>query len=333
MAKKRGDNNVMSSGYTEPTLDELLEIFQELTVEEIDAIIEQLNIIKQFKQVFGSEESSALHDDEEEFLGEDQLDDYMDSGELVDDEYVLEGKGIDLLFDKNKPNDTYVLTVTLDNSPVKVRRRLEVPANLRLECLAQLLVAAMGWGDSHLYQFRVKNIYYVTQREIENASQWGFPFGESHKAIAFTVWDVLKDKNKTIKFEYDYGDGWEHTVKLTNIKPATQEPQIRLMAVAGACPPDDCGGAWGYADMLRTLNSTDKKDKRERKELIEWLKWCGYDNFDPEAVDMTDLKLGIDDCIKDLISQLEELAKAQTQKEKTKVTSKGKKQKGKGKKK
>ena len=40
------------------------------------------------------------------------------------------------------------------------------------------------------------------------------------------------------------------------------------------CPPEDCGGVWGYADMLEKLKHPGNE---EYEDLIEWL----GEEFDP----------------------------------------------------
>ena len=82
---------------------------------------------------------------------------------------------------------------------------------------------------------------------------------------------------KTFKYLYDFGDGWEHTIKVERL--ADPEPGLlypRLIEVSGRCPPEDCGGPWGYAEFLEAI----KDPKHERHaELTEWI----GDDFDPDA--------------------------------------------------
>ena len=87
-----------------------------------------------------------------------------------------------------------------------------------------------------------------------------------------------------MKFEYDFGDSWEHDlwVKCVRDYAAGEEPVIKLLKAHGACPPEDCGGVWGYAELLE-LNKK-KRKSAEDKERLEW-----YDipkDFDPEDCDL-----------------------------------------------
>jgi hypothetical protein len=91
---------------------------------------------------------------------------------------------------------------------------------------------------------------------------------------------VLEDVGtKTLRYLYDFGDGWEHTIKIERIMDAV--PGIaypRLVEAAGRCPPEDVGGPWGYAELLEAI--ADPKHERHA-ELKDWID----DAFDPNVVD------------------------------------------------
>jgi len=105
------------------------------------------------------------------------------------------------------------LKVTLDEVEPPVLRRIEVPLAIRLDRLHSALQAAMGWTDSHLYEIRVRDV------------RWGVPdpdWGDGPlDARKVRLVDVLEETGaKTLKYLYDFGDGWEHTVKLERIAKA-----------------------------------------------------------------------------------------------------------------
>ena len=84
----------------------------------------------------------------------------------------------------------------------------------------------------------------------------------------------------TLRYVYDFGDNWEHLVtieKEMRIRPGVIYP--RCVAGKNACPPEDCGGSWGYADMLRTLAG---RRNARRRELVEWL----GGSFDPKNFEL-----------------------------------------------
>ncbi|WP_211704278.1 plasmid pRiA4b ORF-3 family protein, partial [Paraburkholderia aspalathi] len=99
-------------------------------------------------------------------------------------------------------------------------------------------------------------------------------------------------------YNYDFGDGWEHVVvieKAVAIDPGIRYP--RCTAGRNACPPEDCGGPWGYADMLKTLAG---KRNRERAELIEWL----GGEFDPGEFDLAQANRMMSDYVDPSVSLL-----------------------------
>lgn len=164
------------------------------------------------------------------------------------------------------------LKITLDDAKPAVLRRVEVPFDIRLDRLHLTIQAAMGWTNSHLYEIRAGGVGWSTPCPD---ADWEGDFLDSRKA---QLSDVLEDiGTKTLRYLYDFGDGWEHTIKLERlIDPEPEVRYPRLIAVSGRCPPEDCGGPWGYMELLEAI----KDPKHERHaELTEWI----GDNFDPNA--------------------------------------------------
>jgi hypothetical protein len=162
------------------------------------------------------------------------------------------------------------LKVTLRDVRPSVWRRVEVPADLPLAALHDVLQAAMGWTDSHLHQFVQGETRYGPAHVLEDV--------EDERRV--TVGDVLRRARQRITYEYDFGDGWEHDVVLE--ARVDREPRVRYpRVVAGerACPPEDVGGAWGYADFLEAIADPAHP---EHEDMVEW---CGG-GFDPEAFDL-----------------------------------------------
>ena len=80
-------------------------------------------------------------------------------------------------------------------------------------------------------------------------------------------------------YVYDFGDNWEHTVTLEKIVPRKKGRQYPVcLKGKRACPPEDCGGVWGYKDLLEIISDPDHE---EYDEMMEWLD----EDFDPEAFD------------------------------------------------
>ncbi len=164
------------------------------------------------------------------------------------------------------------LKITLDDVKPAVLRRIEVPFNIRLDRLHLAIQAAMGWTNTHLYEIRARDVGWgIPDRD------WGDGPRDARKA---NLGNVLEDVGtKTLRYLYDFGDGWEHTVKVERlIDPEPGALYPRLIEASGRCPPEDIGGPWGYAEFLEAIGNP----KHERHdEFKEWL----ADDFDPNLVD------------------------------------------------
>lgn len=174
------------------------------------------------------------------------------------------------------------LKITLDDVRPAILRRLEVPFDIRIDRLHLTIQAAMAWTNSHLYELRAGGAGWSTPYPD---ADWDSDFLDARKA---RLNDIFEDiGTKTLKYLYDFGDGWEHTIKIERLmmpEPGVLYP--RLIEVKGRCPPEDCGGPWGYAELLEVI----KNPKHERHaELTEWI----GDNFDPDAVDTESLTEGV----------------------------------------
>ena len=171
------------------------------------------------------------------------------------------------------------LKIALDSVRPAVLRRIEVPFDIRLDRLHLTIQAAMGWTNSHLYEIRAGDVGWSTP--LPNVDGAG-DFLDARKA---RLGDVLADiGSKTLRYVYDFGDGWEHTIKVERLvdpEPGTLYP--RLTEASGRCPPEDVGGPWGYVEFLEAMH--DPKHERH----AEFAEWIDEDDFDPTVVDVDQL--------------------------------------------
>jgi hypothetical protein len=143
------------------------------------------------------------------------------------------------------PSEPGLLTiaVTLEETEPSVWRRIEVPGDLTLDQLHDVLQPAMGWTDSHLHRFWVgagqDASYFVTDFDLEEGDE-GTP------ETAVRVDQVLREVGDRLRYEYDFGDGWEHDLRLEEVAPVADDPRPRCVNGAHECPPEDCGGPGGY---------------------------------------------------------------------------------------
>lgn len=169
---------------------------------------------------------------------------------------------------------SYQLRIQLRRVEPPVWRTLRVPADIKLTKLHKIFQAVMGWSDSHLHEFRI------------GAIRYGIPDPDFQEDNAVTsekravLGDVLKPSISLFLYLYDFGDGWEHEV-LIEKAAAVAEGDRPLLCLAGAnaCPPEDVGGPYGYAEFLKAIaNPKHKEHKR-------YLRWCGG-AFDPAGFDL-----------------------------------------------
>lgn len=164
------------------------------------------------------------------------------------------------------------IKVTLRGSKPPIWRRFEVPADVTLHQLHRILQVVMGWTDSHLHQFQRGSVYYG-----QSDPEFGVRRVSERKTH---LRDVLRKPRARMRYEYDFGDGWEHEFVLEAVTSASAENrQPRVLEARGACPPEDVGGIWGYYGFLEAMGNPNHPDHRD---MMGW--WGGP--FDPEAFDL-----------------------------------------------
>lgn len=165
------------------------------------------------------------------------------------------------------------LKVTLREVKPPVWRRIEVPSSIKLSELAPVLEAAMGWLGGHLHSFEIAGVRYETPDDDD----FGFPIAEDERKVRLReVLPVVKSK---MQWSYDFGDGWKHDVWVEAIE-ARRNDVVYPVCIDGkrACPPEDCGGPWGYGDLLAALGDPAHDD---HEQMTEW----APPGFDAEGFD------------------------------------------------
>jgi len=165
------------------------------------------------------------------------------------------------------------LKVTLRGVRPPIWRRIEVPSEIKLSELAGVLEAATGWMGGHLHAFEAGGVLY----ETPDGDDLGFRPSRDERTVR--LGDVLPAVKEKMRWDYDFGDGWEHDVVVEAIEPRGRDAAAPVcLAGKRACPPDDCGGPWGYGNLLAALSDPTHE---EHEELAEWVP----PGFDPEAFD------------------------------------------------
>ena len=218
-------------------------------------------------------------DEEDDMLTSDGQNDFMSEIEEED-------------FPKTLSRDMvkkYTLRVTLKGLKPAIFRKFEVPSNITLRNLGELILDVMGWEDYHLHQFRVKDRLFAPKSQFDVDYNPLFDNGRNYFSDDFTLGDVLSEKGKSIEMEYDFGDSWRHEVKLSSVgeyKP-DEIQAVRFIDGKRACPVEDCGGVWGYEALCAHYNGDDSFDDGYGDDFFDY-----YidEYFDPEYFDATEVR-------------------------------------------
>jgi hypothetical protein len=168
------------------------------------------------------------------------------------------------------------LKVTLHGIRPPVWRRLQIQSDMTLDKLHAVLQAAFAWENCHMHEFQLGSGRFG-RSDVENG--WGEPSGTQSESSAM-LGQVMRRKGAKLLYLYDFGDSWEHEIVVEDITPA--DPGVRYPRCLDgrrAAPPEDCGGAWGYAELLQVLGDPTHEEHAERRE------WLGR-GFDPERFDL-----------------------------------------------
>ncbi len=173
----------------------------------------------------------------------------------------------------------YQIKVTLKNSKPSIWRRIQVRSDATLGELHAILQMAMGWTNSHLHQFIVgkrPNFVFIGARGPYADDDMMDMMNEGEIVIS----QVLPAARTKMVYEYDFGDSWEHELVVEKIVQAEAGVHYpRCVAGENACPPEDVGGVWGYADFLEAINDPDHE---QHEDMLEW----AGGEFDPQEFDL-----------------------------------------------
>jgi Plasmid pRiA4b ORF-3-like protein len=178
---------------------------------------------------------------------------------------------------KRRPAKTDLLfqfKITLLDIKPAIWRRIQVP-DCTLVDLHEYIQAAFGWENYHLHQFEIDGVQY--SQPAPDGDDFDMDFEDETDVLLSKLIPKSSRKSRWI-YEYDFGDGWRHEVLFEGFPPS--DPKANFpQCVEGqrACPPEDCGGPWGYADYIAAIADPENE---QHEEMLEW-----RGSFDPEAFD------------------------------------------------
>lgn len=167
----------------------------------------------------------------------------------------------------------YQLKITLAGSKPPIWRRVAVPASIRLHRLHDVIQFAMGWFDCHLHEYRVGH-------DVYGMPDPDFGFEGRLDELRFTLQDIAPQAGRRFVYQYDFGDSWDHKIVVEKVLPPDPAAKYPIcLAGKNACPPEDCGGIYGYYEFLDAI----KNPKHEEHESMK--QWIGQE-WNPEALNL-----------------------------------------------
>ena len=169
-----------------------------------------------------------------------------------------------------KSTAIYQLKITLSDVKPPIWRRIEVK-DCTLSTLNDIIQTIMGWGGYHLWAFDIEGEQFGEDATGEM---------EMTSARKMKLSQIAQAGVKKFNYTYDFGDSWDHVIQIEKVLEAESEVKYpRCVKGSRACPPEDCGGAWGYGGLLEAIRNPNHK---QHEEMLEWV----GGEFDPEAFDL-----------------------------------------------
>jgi hypothetical protein len=170
----------------------------------------------------------------------------------------------------------YQLKVGLRGAKPPIWRRLEVPADTSLADLHHIIQVAFGWENCHLHVFETAyGAFGVADREL------------GHRPEApVTLEQVAPGTGDQLQYTYDFGDDWTHEIVVEKVLDRQPVAYPRCTGGRRAAPPEDCGGIWGYAELVEVLGDPGHPEHDDR---LEWLGLDSAADFEPARFDAAEI--------------------------------------------
>lgn len=179
---------------------------------------------------------------------------------------------------RKQAQSIYQLKITLKDIRPPIWRRVQVPSDITLGQLHWVIQLSMGWTNSHLHSFSIQGVEYGVPMPDSGFDEMDLRDEQSVKLSRLVPGEKFK-----FSYLYDFGDSWEHEVLVEKVLPT--EPDVSYpvcIKAKRACPPEDCGGVWGYQEFLETIQDMEHP---EHEEMLEWV--GGF--FDPEETELGEI--------------------------------------------
>ena len=162
---------------------------------------------------------------------------------------------------RSRTSVVYQIKVTLKGSKPLIWRRMQVTSTTTFAQLHQILQCVMGWEGYHLYRFDISGMEYGDPSMLEEM--------EGEDARRVTLETLVRGEKDKFLYEYDFGDSWDHELLVEKGLPYEAGKRYPVCLTGKrACPPEDCGGVWGYVSFLEAIHDPEHP---EHEEMREWI--------------------------------------------------------------
>ncbi|MDF2925003.1 MAG: Plasmid pRiA4b ORF-3-like protein [Paenibacillaceae bacterium] len=165
----------------------------------------------------------------------------------------------------------YVCRIELNEIDPKIWREFQFHPDVTFHQLHKIIQWVMGWENCHLYEFHVNG-------QVIRLPDPTFEYMENREALHArreAVKQHVQEENAVFRYVYDFGDDWQHTVRLIKIDSSVSDPTPYCLDGARSCPQEDVGGIWGHQHMMEVLLTPDHP---ERDHFIGWVR----EEYNPE---------------------------------------------------
>jgi len=181
---------------------------------------------------------------------------------------------------RKKSQSVYQLKITLRDIRPPIWRRVQVRSDVTLGHLHWVIQFAMGWTNSHLHSFSIQGVEYSMLMP-----DLGFDELDMRDEQPVKLSKVIAGEKFKFFYTYDFGDSWEHEVLVEKVLTAEVDIDYPTCIKAKrACPPEDCGGSWGYQEFLEAIKDPEHP---EHESLLEWV----GGSFDSEDAELDEINL------------------------------------------
>lgn len=168
----------------------------------------------------------------------------------------------------NASGDAYQLKISLADAKPAIFRRVIVDSAIKLDFLHLIIQTVLSWSDTHLHVFDSDGVTFGPDPE-DDANERTTPLSE-----------LLFEEKMEIGYTYDFGDNWQHVIRLEKIMPAETHPQTMICTAGkGRRPPEDCGGIYRFTELLQALAQAQHKYHEEAIDALG-------EAFDPAEFDL-----------------------------------------------